>query len=400
MLQIKPIIQYQSSYCPHCKSMLKAGNIIWQGMHICLESKCNNCNNTIIEDLRVGHAIMNPYKVDLEKKSIVGNKNTDKWLGEPLLKSFLNPRKEELKIFKEVFKQCKSVIILNCLDFLYGHCLLKLLNVQRHLENHADYGLVVIVPKFLKWMVPEEVAEIWVVDILLKNGQYYYPNFDKFVREELNRFEQVYISKAYSHPSQFNINKFTRINRHSFEEEKFRITFVWREDRIWGNYILAKLLNKLKLTRLVLPFQNWKVQRLFKKIRYRIPSAKFTITGLGKKTKFPEWIEDLRVEKFDDEIEKEVCRVYSDSRLVIGIHGSNMLLPSGHAGMIIDLMPEEKWSNFAQDILYQETDSRLASFRYRYLPLQTSIVDLTHIASSMILGYSYFRLNMADDKPQ
>jgi len=47
------------------------------------------------------------------------------------------------------------------------------------------------------------------------------------------------------------------------------------------------------------------------------------------------------------------------------VHGSNMLLPSAHAGMTIDLMPDDRWGNFAQDISYQEDDVRMGSYRYR-----------------------------------
>jgi len=75
-----------------------------------------------------------------------------------------------------------------------------------------------------------------------------------------------------------------------------------------------------------------------------------------------------------------------------------MLLPSAHGGMTLDLMPKERWGNFAQDILYQENDSRLAAFKYRYLPLNTRIVDLAYIASNMILKSSEFNLSMTADK--
>ena len=131
-------------------------------------------------------------------------------------------------------------------------------------------------------------------------------------------------------------------------------------------------------------------------MRKSLPSAKFAVAGLGKSTNFPEWIADFRADKFDEKIEREMCRVYSDSRLAIGIHGSNMLLPSGHAGMTIDAI-EERWGNFAQDILYQETDPRLASFRYRYLPLQISLKVLAHIATEMILKREDFYFHMRGD---
>jgi hypothetical protein len=247
-------------------------------------------------------------------------------------------------------------------------------------------------------MVPDGVAEIWTVDISLKKSRSYYPNLNQFVQEELKRFNKVYVSKAYSHPSRVDIAKYTRIPQHDFGKESFKITFVWREDRTWCNSLLFRVLRKLKLLNLALLLENWKVRRLLKQIKFKIPSATLAVAGLGKKTKFPQWIEDWRVEKFDETTEREICKVYSESRLLIGVHGSNMLLPSGHAGMTIDLMPKDRWGNFAQDILYQETDPRLASFRYRYLPSQTSVAEIAYIASSMLLYWFEFSLNMTADK--
>jgi hypothetical protein len=366
-------------------------------MHVLVEAKCPNCHTELLGSLAVGHFINQTFQIDLIKKVVFCEKDLHKWLAENLFDSLQNHETENLEIYKEVFKQYQRVIILNCIDYLYGHCLLKLLNAQRHLELHQNYGLIIIVPKFLRWMVPEGVAEVWTVPISLTKGQCYYPSFAEFVGEELKRFEEIYVSKAHSHPSQFDITRFTGVPKYSFEEEKFKITFIWREDRPWCSIVLFRILRKLKLLKVGLFLQNWRVTRLLEKIRHKVPEAKFALVGLGTQTKFPAWIEDLRVDKFDEKTEREACKLYSESRLVIGVHGSNMLLPSGHAGMTLDLMPP-RWGNLAQDILYQESDPRIASFRYRYLPIETSITALAEIASSMILQYSNFVVNMTADK--
>ncbi|MBD1890743.1 hypothetical protein [Coleofasciculus sp. FACHB-SPT9] len=397
MIEIKPSIQHKST-CPHSGTLLNPQGILWQGMHICVKSKCDSCNTEIIEDLEVGHAVTFPYQIDLAKGDVFGNESCKYWLGQKLLYSLQNPQSEEIAISKEVFKQHQRVIILNCIDYLYGHSLLKLLNVQRYLNHYPDCGLIVIVPKFLRWMVPEGVTEIWTVNIPLQRGQCYYPKFDQFISEESKRFDKIYVSKAYSHPSQFDISKFTRVPTHSFDKDSNQITFIWRDDRIWCNPLLFKTLRKLKMVDIALKLQNERVQKLFLKIHSKVPSAKFTIAGLGRKTQFPDWIEDLRVNKFNSDTERQMCQVYSQSRLVIGVHGSNMLLPSGHAGMTLDLMPEERWGNVAQDILYQETEPRLAAFRYRYVSLQTPLDEIGAIASSMLLHYSEYKQNMTADK--
>ncbi len=395
MIEIKPIIQHQSN-CPYCQSSLEHTNVCFMGMHVMVNSKCVKCKTELMETLGVSHAIQKPYQTDYVKGVLFGHETSPVGLATHLLKSIQNPELEMLNISKEVFRSCNRVIILNCIDYLYGHCLLKLLNAQRHLDNHSDLGLIIIIPKFLRWMVPKGVAEVWTVPIPLKKGRCYYPSLAEFVSEELKRFDQIYISKAYSHPRQFDITRFTAVPKHRFEPENIKITFIWREDRLWCSMLMFRLLRKLKLLSLGLLIQNWRVKQLFKKLRLQIPEAKFVVSGLGKHTKLPNWIEDLRVDKFDDKIDKQMCKLYSESRLVIGIHGSNMLLPSAHAGMTIDLMPP-RWGNFAQDILYQEHDPRVASFRYRYIPSETRITQLVEISLSMIRNYSNFVVNMSMD---
>ena len=399
MIEIKPSIQHHA-ICPYCQADLKPDSILWQGMHICVKTECVSCNKIIIDNLSVGHNVTRPCQIDLEKGAVFGSEGFKRYMGKFLLPSLQNPQSEKIEIIKEVFQECKRVIILNCIDYLYGHSLLKLLNAQRHLDDRPEYGLVAIVPKFLRWMVPKGVAEIWTVDIPLKNAQYYYPSFNQFVSEELERFDEVYLSKAHSHPSHFDISKFTGVPQHNFEREDFRITFIWREDRVWNHFLLYKIPLRLSIGMLhpALWLQNWRVRRLLAKIRAKVSSAKFAVVGMGKKTKFPAWIEDLRVDKFDEQVEREMCRVYSSSRLVIGIHGSNMLLPSAHAGMTIDIMPPYKWGNFAQDILYQESDPRIAAFRYRYVPFETSVTQLAEMALSMPIKWSEFVLNMLAEK--
>jgi hypothetical protein len=384
MIEIKPNIQHQSN-CPHCKTPLQPSNVIWHGMHICTESKCTQCDAEIIEDLKVGHGITYNQQIDLKKNLRFGSEDSILWLGEPLLQALKNPQKREVKITKEIIKPCQQVIILNCIDFLYGHSLLKLLNAQKEVEDNPNYGVIIIVQKFLRWMIPEGVAEIWTVDIPLKAGNYYYLNFHNFITEEIKRFEKVYISKAYSHPSEFDLSRFTGISKHDFNSAFPHITFIWREDRVW-------------MLKLALFLQNRRINKLFKRIKLEIPSASFYITGLGTQTKFPNWIQDARVSQFDKDTEEKICQLYSKSSLVIGIHGSNMLLPSGHAGMTIDLMPTDRWGNFAQDILYQEEDPRMAAYKYRYLPEKINTKTLAEIASSQILKYSDFLRDMTAAK--
>jgi hypothetical protein len=125
-------------------------------------------------------------KLISQKKYFCHNDGVKKWLVKPLIKALQNPQPEPVNISKEVFKKCKQVVVLNCIDSVYGHCLLKLLNAQRHLDYNPDHGLVVIVQQFKRAMVPDGVAGNLDGGYSLSKGQYYYPNFSQFVCENLS----------------------------------------------------------------------------------------------------------------------------------------------------------------------------------------------------------------------
>ena len=399
MIQIKPFIQFKSN-CPYCDRQLTAQGILWAGVHVCADAHCTKCNTNIIGDLEIGHAITHPYLIDLKghhffrEKDLLGGESSDLWLGKPLLESLQNPNHQSIQINEEIFKSYKQVVILNCIDYLYGHSLLKLLNADTFLRQNPNIGLVVVVQEFLRWMVPEGCTEVWTVDIPLRQGRYYYTQLNRSILEKMERFDEVYLHPAHSHPKEFDITQYTKVPKHNFKDDDFRITFIWREDRLWLNDFLFRVLRKIGMTRISLYIQNWKIKRLLAGIRKELPMAKFTVAGLGIKTKFPDWIDDVRVEKFNEELERNTCKIYSQSRLVVGVHGSNMLLPSAHAGMTLDIMPNDRLGNICQDIAFEETDPRLATFRYRFPPIDIKIPQLVKMATSMISQYSQFVRDM------
>lgn len=398
MIQIYPKIN-QKFTCPKCEQEVKLNKIVWQGIHVGVESQCKICNRTFFQDLRVGHSMYFPYSVDLQNFELFGSELA-KWNGSYLQTSLRHPNKKSIGFKKVMYKNNSKVIILNCIDFLYGHSLLKLLNAERHLKDDSKYGLIVIVPKFLEWMVPKGIAEKWVFDLSLKDGLEYFIEFNNIINEEIKRFSHVYLSQAYSHPKDVDITKFTGIEKHNFQKKDFRITFIWREERFWIN---NSFLEKINLKICIATFKNFllycqkrRVLKLFSTMRIHFPNAKFTVAGFGDYHKFPSWIDCHIKNSFNADIEKNLCTIYSDSRIVIGIHGSNMLLPSAHAGMTMDLMPSYKWGNFAQDIIYQEDDSRISSYRYRYIPLNINLYLLSKIISYMIFARDDFMQNMVN----
>jgi hypothetical protein len=394
MIQIYPNIDYPEK-SPYGGGKLVLKKVFWQGIHTCIEALCEKSGQTVIADLPVGHAVTFPCIVNPSTKEIFCLSQVKKWLGIPLLQSINEPNIRQIPLTIEKFKPYSEIVILNCIDSYYGHALLKLFNAGRHLDRDAELGLVVIVQKNLRWLVPEGVAEIWSVDIPLSQAEHYYPSLDEQIHSECRRFGKIFVSKAYSHPEVSDISRFSRIQTHDHRQKDYRISFVWRNDRPWiDNIYVIEALKRLGLLGPLLRLQNKKIQKLFKKLRTKLPHARYTVVGLGTQTVFPSWIEDLRVKEISADMERTMCQVYSESKVIIGVHGSNMLLPSAHSGMTVDLMPSDRWSNIAQDIVYQESDVRLSSFRYRLIPISTAITLLAKIVTLQVEEFDFFRQQM------
>lgn len=388
MISIKPTIDFKPS-CPVCKVKTKASNLVWQGIHVGLNHSCPNCKRQLVSDLPIGQATMTPFTVCPNKNEVFGEEGPAKtWFGKPFLNSLRKPNQSEVELVVTVLKKRPKAIIINCLDYLYGHTLLKLLNTQRYL-NQRKYGVIVIIPHFLSWLVPEGVAEIWTVALPLSKSQLYYPKLDAQIQENLQRFNEIQLSEAYSHPLDFNITRFTNQAIHSFESDTYRITFIWREDRPWNNHLYASVAaRKLNVLQPFIAHQRHKVISLFSKIRRELPNAQLTVAGLGTSGTFPSWIDDQRVATFTSAIEQQLAAIYAESRVVVGVHGSNLLLPSAQAGGAISLIPDDRLGNYAEDLLYQQplalSDPRLSAFFYRYLPISTSVKTLASQITSMV----------------
>jgi hypothetical protein len=388
---IHPEVRTTLPSCPRCRGKLQAGSLLWQGIHLCANAECVSCGARLVADLPTGHAVVLPYVADLERGSVHGPMRAMSWLGRPFLDSLLSPqsnRSTPLRILRK--RPVTAVVLLNCLDFLYGHSLLKLLNAERHKPGDGRPDLVVVVPECLVWMVPDWVAEIWAIGGPLKELRDYNPGLSRELEAELLRFESVQLSPAYPHPSAFDISRFTGVPRRDRQSPDDRVTFIWREDRLWRqpSWIQSRL---LPFT-FFLNWQNWAVVRLLELLRASYPRFRPTVLGLGRSTTFPSWIDDMRVESFSPSSEVAQCQACSESRLVVGVHGSNLLLPSAYAEATLDLMPDDRWGNMTEDILYQEADTRLAAWRYRFVSANIGPVEAAKRAEEQLAGLDDHRV--------
>jgi hypothetical protein len=399
MIQIKPAVSGALS-C-NCGGELVFSEYLWQGLHIARRLICNKCGKNVLESLPVNQSFLEQYSYNENTNILVNTENEPvkkNWFSEKLI-SISAPKEDIVEIDTAIFEKRDDVIILNTLDYVYGHSLLFLMNLQRLRELHKDLGIIVLVQPMFRWMISREgIAEIWTVKLGFHDFNYFHSDLSSKINKQLERFDNVFLSRGHVIPTNENIDieKFTGVKPYDFllEPPVPLITFIWREDpdRLWiRNFYLLKGCKKLGLSKLLLPLHYLRVLFLFSLLRKRTGKKfRMAIAGLGSFGRYPSYIEDHRIKSFDNASEKNLCTLYSQSVLVIGVHGSSMLLPTAHSGMSVSLMPSKRWGNFAEDILFREKDIRLASFQKRILPLNLSIFDLRDILVDMITGRGYF----------
>src|SRR5450759_2091288 len=168
MIRLHPIPEV-SHHCPFDNAKLEPIGWCIPGMRNLADLRCPECGREFYGDLLAGHGLNYPMLLDKQTGKVHDPYKVE-WFADWLRNSYANRSKEPLGFVEEDFRPVRSPLLLNCLDTLYGHCLLKLLNAQHYLEHRPDLDLVVLVPKMMRWMVPDGVAAIWTVDLPLGRG--------------------------------------------------------------------------------------------------------------------------------------------------------------------------------------------------------------------------------------
>lgn len=412
MIGLKPVLETPPRRCPNCRATLAAFGWLIVGMRNLAHFHCPQCESEFYADLPAGQGLYTPILLDKKTGAVFDDYNVG-WFSDWLGDSYKRRTKEPLGFERRKLSKVKDkVVLLNCLDRLYGHSFLKLLNAQHYIDRQPDVSLIVLLPTFLEWLLPDGVAEAWIVDLPLRRGTEWNDWLADEIRGRLESFSKVYLSVAFSHPhaADFDIERFTRVQPFALENfDKQRknpvVTFIWRDDRLWETTISAtsmrfdKIKRRFGVSQERTNEQRGKVVEFAERLRAEFPLLDFAVAGIGKAGDLPAWISDLRLTKLDAAAERGWCERYAASHTVVGVHGSNMLLPSAHAGGVIELIGKERAGNFLQDILFRrfdESDAREMFFRYRFVPHSTAPEDLARLAATM-LRYEDFRRLMSSE---
>jgi len=415
MIKIKPL-EYNGIQCPGCNStsdQIEISGLRFPGMHVFAELICKNCKNSFLFDLPIGHSLLYPVHITTEGKPVNTNPRL-KWLTNPVINGFNNPDNGSLNIRIIKKRNFEKVILLNCLDYLYGHSLLKLLNAGNYLKKFPDIGLILLIQKNFEWLIPDGTAEAWIVDCPMKAGNKWFTFLEKEIPVELNRFKEVYLGMGYSHPSfkELNISDYVKTpsyNLNNWLKTTPVVTFIYREDRLIHPtkierelYRLAEGIGILKKIPLIKQFFLYRQKKFltqyFNRLKNSIPEITIQVAGIGKKNKLGSKIVDLRKSNLKDEDELTWAKAYAQSNLVIGIHGSNMLLPTALAGGFIEILPDQRLGNITQDIVFRH-DARTSHYLGRFTEEFISAKNLAKLTTDLLLYFPDFYIN-TDDKFQ
>lgn len=378
-----------SCICPVCSVSNEPVDWYMPGMRQMGRYQCGHCSTSYVADLPTGAGLLHAYCLNWDTGEIAPAPPS--WFAEEMIAGYNAKTETPIELKIERLRPAQDTVIVNCLDTYYGHALVKLLNVQRYIE--AKHDVIVITPAYLRWLVPINVAEIWTVKVGLRASVCWYDALDQRFHDECARFSRVRIAVTRSPLDQadYEIVNFTRIHPFPREEweqrlERPTVTYIWREDRFWphpGSSVPNKVLRRT--ARIVagksIPkrVQTRAVVALAERVRRAFPRLDFAVTGIGSHGDLPNWIHDQRYDAVDEAVERSWCARYAASHLVLGVHGSNMLLPSALAGATISIVPQDRYGNFAQDILLSpHVTGREVMLFYRFMPIESNVNLLAH----------------------
>ena len=401
MIEIHPDPYNQFTFRDSDPKTTSLEEVVFTGKHVLAKCHCDDSNYSFYHTFPVGYDLWFPISFSEDGKMSYFKKSAEHWLARPLLDSFFLKDQVQVPIEKIVYRRYKKVIILNCLDSCFGHILYKLFNAQTHLKEHSQYGLVLLIPKTLLWLVPEGVAEVWHVDVS-RNAQLdqRIGNLDTFVKTELQRFEKAFLSFAFVHHdlTLFNFSLFFKTSPFSLDHFTTltpQITFVCREDRFWLTnqidillYLASVKFSVMNVMRSYFVYrQNRSIRKAIKIMNRELKNPQYFVVGIGRTGRFEKPINDFReATTVSSQREKEWCSIYARSHMVIGVHGSNMTIPTSLAAGFINLLPYHKVSHLGEDITVRHRPQDIP-FLARFLNLPASSQLVARHAVSMIKDF-------------
>lgn len=397
--------------CPRCQAThdapLRLAQVRFCGAVTVVDTQCPACNTAFYQTLPNGQFNRFPVALSADGRH-VSVAERGRWLLELVRKLAAKGEGGRPYAISPLYGTTSTLtlrsqaILLLCLDACYGHALLMLFDAQRHHEQHPDRPIIAVVPRTLGWLVPDYVAEIWIVEAPLAGLHQPVAAMDAFIKQQLNRFTDVWFSAGRIHFDHrtTRFSDFTRTRKFDltqFSQALPRLTFVLREDRLWLRHgwerWLHKALTKLGLERRTRPFwARWQAMR-YRQITSLLVQKGIVATtvavGLTDGGQRPVHLgdaihDDRQRAPLTPEQERSWCEQYANSHIVVGVHGSGMLLPTSLAAGFVCLLPPDKLAHYAEDILMAHDNPVHQTLLGRFLPTSASPKQVAELIGTML----------------
>jgi len=382
--------------------------LLFLGMRTLAKGSKNGSKHKYYHTIPVEHTAQFPVSFRDDGQEFDYDESSRIWLAATLRKAVFSGKEVTANIHIEKMQEANNVVILNCLDSCYGHALDKLFNAQRHLARHTDYGLIMIIHPSMKCLIPTGVSEIWEVDIAFKDLDMKVKGFDKFIKSQIAKYDKVYLSKADMNLdySQLDVGLFTKQTPFSYKkmyEEPYHITLIVREDRFWLRsslnqflYLAARKFHLMPMATSYFVFiQNGNYKRLSKYLSARFPGIRITALGIGDKGSLGKNILDKR-QDYDAYRKNETARysIYANSHLILGVHGSHMLLPSALAGSFINIHQNYKIPHFSEDYIPRYDMAQRQAFLGRFMSDKNNANTIASHIEHLLTGLHHTEKNL------
>jgi FkbM family methyltransferase len=325
------------------------------------DGDCARCGHRYLQDLPSGHGLLYPATLDLDSgETFQAGDGT--WFAAALRGAWEEPDTGPVALTIDGRAEPGPALLLNCLDKVYGHALLKLLNVQSHVEAD-ERRVIVLIPASLRELVPAGTAEVWTVDEPTARFSGWLVDLETRLAAELDRFDDCVLSPAYPHPhpSRYSLDQLVR-HVPAERDGDPSIVLSLRADRSWGANATAQQRN---------------VARLWERLASAFPEAGCAAVGAAAAGGLPQGVTDLTRSAPDREIERRWLALMRGADLALGVHGSNMLLPSGLARASVELVPAERYGNVLQATLPSSLDPVTTLIRHRTLYGADDLSDIS-----------------------
>ncbi|MGF1504046.1 MAG: hypothetical protein ACFB51_02755 [Anaerolineae bacterium] len=228
--------------CPYCTVRLDVNGWYMPGMRTLGDLACPECSRRYYGDLPVGHGLYAPMLLE-RPYGVVHNPLGEEaaWYAEWMERSYAARTSEAPPFNVEELRPVRKPLVLNCLDPIFGHALHKLLNAQHYIDHHPDFDLILIIPRIMRWLVPEGTAAVWMLGGTLSDSGQWNDWLATQIQKQLAPFDTVYLGAAFSHPHgrDYDIERFTGVTPFPLDEwverlEKSTCTFCLGETRLWA----------------------------------------------------------------------------------------------------------------------------------------------------------------------